>query len=288
MTGDAGPTRRELEVARTFLFVPGTRPDRFDKAVASGADVVILDLEDAVAPSDKEIARANVAAWLTRGGRAVVRVNGPDTPWYDADVSVASSAGAVVLPKTEGPRDIERVASAGLGEAPVIPLLETPAGVLDAERICACPEVVRAGFGNIDFAARVGVDPTSRLALAHARSHIVYASSAAGCAAAPIDGVTTAIDDADLLRSDALHARELGFRAKLLIHPSQVRPVATVLRPTGDEIRWARSVLRESSDGVGVSDGQMVDAPVLMRAQRLLGEALEGSGSDDRADRTER
>lgn len=269
MSGQAGLTRRELEVARTFLFVPGSRPERFDKAVASGADVVILDLEDAVAPQDKDEARANAARWLAAGGRAVVRVNGLGTPWFEDDLALAAAAGAVVLPKSEAPDDLDAINS---GETPVIPLLETPKGVLNAERICAHHAVVRAAFGNVDFAARLGVDPGSVDALAHARSQIVYASSAAECSP-PIDGVTTSIQDVDLLRSDVTRARGLGFGAKLLIHPSQVGPVDEALRPTEAEIRWARSVLDVVSSGVGVVEGHMIDEPVIQRARALLEQA---------------
>jgi citrate lyase subunit beta/citryl-CoA lyase len=267
MTGDHFG-RRQLEVARTFLFVPGTRPDRFDKAVASGADVVILDLEDAVSSKDKDSARHHVADWLAKGGQAAVRVNALDTPWFELDLAVATMATAVVLPKTESPREVELTAELGLGATPLIPLLETPRGVFDAARICARPEVVRVGFGNVDFASHIGVDPGSHSALSHARSQIVYASGDAGCAA-PIDGVTTVIGDTDILLADAVHARELGFGAKLLIHPSHVTPVSDVLRPTEEELEWARAVLAQASTGVGVVEGQMVDEPVLRRARRL-------------------
>jgi len=264
--GRPGLTRRDLELARTFLFVPGSRPERFDKAVASGADVVILDLEDAVAPEEKEEARLNVARWLAAGGRAVVRVNGRGTRWFKDDVALAVSAAAIVLPKAETPEDINAVNS---GETPVIALLETPKGVLNAEVICAHHSVVRAAFGNVDFAARLGVDPSSVAALAHARSHLVYASSAAECAA-PIDGVTTSIQDADQLRADASQARVLGFGAKLLVHPSQVDLVHEVFRPTDAEIRWARSVVDGMTSGVGVVEGHMIDEPVIQRARALL------------------
>lgn len=275
MTENQALTRGDLELARTYLFVPGTRPDRFDKAVASGADVVILDLEDAVAPQQKAEARRNVAAWLGAGGRAVVRVNALDTQWFESDLAEISAAAAIILPKVETVCDVETVDSVGRGGVWLIPLLETPNGLLNVERICSLEQVVRVAFGNIDFAARVGVDPSSRVALSYARSRIVYASSAAGCAA-PIDGVTTAIDDMDRLRSDTLHSRELGFRAKLLIHPSQVAPVAEALGPTLEELRWARSVLEKASGGARALEHEMVDEPVRLRARRLLDEADYG------------
>lgn len=274
MSLTTSPARQHLEMARTFLFVPGSRPDRFEKAVDSGADVVILDLEDAVAPQNKDQARTNVADWLAAGGQAAIRINGIDTPWFEDDLTVLAAATAVVLPKVEELHELELLESLSPDTISVIPLLETPRGVFRAEAIGAHSSVVRMAFGNVDFAARAGVDPGSHVALAHARSQIVYASSAAGCGT-PIDGVTTAVRDIDLLRSDAAHARDLGFRAKLLIHPSQVRPVDEVMRPTQDELRWARAVLADASSGVGVVDGHMVDEPVLMRARRLLDEARD-------------
>jgi citrate lyase subunit beta / citryl-CoA lyase len=272
------------EIQRNVIarHVPGSRPERFDKAVASGADAVILDLEDAVAPQDKDEARVNVAKWMASGGRAVVRVNGLGTRWFEQDLRLAASASAVLLPKAE---DEDEVGVVSGGGTPVIALLETPKGVLNAERICAHPAVVRAAFGNLDFAAHVGVDPGSIAALAHARSHIVYASSAAECAG-PIDGVTTAIHDTDVLRSDASHARDLGFRAKLLIHPAQIGPVDDVFRPSEAELEWARSVLEGLSDGVGVVDGHMTDQPVIRRAQALLGQASVPPAPDDVVGRT--
>jgi len=279
VSGRSDPSRRDLDLARTFLFVPASRPERFDKAVASGADVVILDLEDAVAPQEKDESRLNVARWLAAGGRAVVRVNGRGTRWFQDDVVLAASAAAIVLPKTETPEDVDEVNS---GETPVIALLETPKGVLNAERICAHRSVIRAAFGNVDFAARLGVDPSSITALAHARSHLVYASSAADCAP-PIDGVTTSIQDADQLRADASHSRHLGFGAKLLIHPSQVGPVDEIFRPTQAEILWARTVLDVVSSGVGVVEGHMVDEPVLQRARSLLEQESAQSAKDRRA-----
>jgi citrate lyase subunit beta/citryl-CoA lyase len=261
-------TRHDIEVARTFLFVPGSRPDRFDKAVDSGVDVVILDLEDAVDPAQKREARRHVASWLATGGRAIVRVNALGTKWIEDDLESIAAA-AFVVPKVERASDLELVRDIGSSVTPVIPLIETPRGVLDAERICASSNVIRVAFGNVDFAAAVGVDPSSRTALVHARSQIVYASAAAGCPP-PIDGVTTSVDDTDLVRQDARHGRELGFGAKLLIHPSQVDPAGQVFAPTVDEVSWARSVLGATSGGAGVVDGHMVDEPVRARARRLL------------------
>lgn len=268
-TGFAGARGGALERARTFLFVPGTRADRYDKAAAAGADIVIVDLEDAVAPDDKAVARSHVAAWLASGGTAVVRVNGLDTPWFEADLDAARQATGIMLPKAGDRKDLERVAELTDGTVPVIPLIETARGVMRADGICSGPQVVRVAFGNIDLAAELGVEPVSRLALAAARSQLVYASRAWRLAP-PIDGVTTSISDLDAVTEDALHARELGFGAKLLIHPVQVAAVAGAFEPTAHELAWARAVLDAVENGVGVHDGHMVDEPVLARARRIL------------------
>lgn len=251
--------------ARSFLFVPGDRPDRFAKAAAAGADVVILDLEDAVVPAAKAAAREHVVAWLAEGNTAVVRVNGTGTPWYADDVAaVRDLAVAVMVPKAEPAPELADLPS-------VLPLIETPAGVAAADVMCGLTNVVRPVFGSIDFAAALGVDPLSRTALLHARSTLVLAAAAAGCAP-PVDGVTMALSDMDAVRDDTAHAVELGFTGKLCVHPRQVPVVHEAFRPSEEELAWARSVLA-AGDGVNVVDGQMVDPPVLLRAQRLISRA---------------
>jgi citrate lyase subunit beta/citryl-CoA lyase len=198
---------------------------------------------------------------------AVVRVNAVDTPWYEADVAALRGlASALMLPKAERPEDVGRTGPV------VVPLVETAAGVAAARELCAAPGVVRAAFGSIDLAAQLGVDPNSRTALLHARSTLVLAAAAAGCAP-PVDGVTTALDDPEALTGDTAHAVELGFTGKLCVHPRQLAPVHAALRPTDAELEWARSVLRAGTGGAVAVDGHLVDRPVLLRAERLLGRA---------------
>ena len=265
-----------LRAARTFLFVPGNRPDRFAKAEAAGADVVVIDLEDAVAPDDKDAARSDVAQWLSDGHAAVVRINGADTQWFDDDVAMlgavginhAAEAGAMIA-KAEASEIVSRVATAS--NAPVIPLIETAVGVLNAPGIAATPGVERIAFGAIDFAAELGVDPDDREALLHARSTLVLASAAARVAS-PVDGVTTALRDAEKLTDDVGYAARIGLRGKLCIHPSQVAAVHDRLAPTDDEVAWARRIVDATrADGSAVAvDGHMVDPPVVARAQQIL------------------
>ncbi|MGJ5797632.1 HpcH/HpaI aldolase/citrate lyase family protein [Streptomyces europaeiscabiei] len=266
--------RDRVAAARSLLFVPGSRPDRFDKAASSGADLVIIDLEDAVAPVDKERARDAAEAWLVHGNRAVVRINAPGTPWSAADLGMAARYGCpVMVPKAEDPAALADLAARTAGRCDLVPLIETALGVERAFQVCSTPGAVRAAFGNVDLAAQLGVAHDDRTALAWARSRLVVASSAAGIGA-PVDGVTTAVRDADVLRDDVAHARRLGFTGKLCIHPAQLPGVAAGFTPSAEEVRWARAVL-DAGESVTTVDGQMVDRPVLIRASRVLAAARE-------------
>jgi citrate lyase subunit beta/citryl-CoA lyase len=264
-------THRLLASARSFLFVPGNRPDRFDKAAAAGANVVVVDLEDAVAPAEKDDAREHLRVWLRAGSTAMVRINGRDTPWYDADLALVAEFGAAVMvAKAEDPAELRRIADLRGGLA-VLPLVETAVGVRASTAICATPGVVRCAFGSMDLATELGIDPCDREALLWARSALVMASAAASIAP-PVDGVTTALRDEDTLTADVRYARRLGMTGKLCIHPSQVRPVHTALAPSAAELDWARRILdlaRPDGSAAGV-DGQMVDAPIVERARRIL------------------
>ncbi|MFF5987630.1 HpcH/HpaI aldolase/citrate lyase family protein [Prauserella flavalba] len=271
----------DVASARTLLFVPGHRPDRFGKAAAAGADGVVLDLEDAVGADDKDTAREHVRAWLAEGNAAVVRVNGADTEFHDADLAaLAGLATVVMLPKAEHARDVTAAAAVLGSGTGVVPLVETADGVLRAREICAAPAAVRPAFGSIDLAAQLGVDPDSHTALATARSTLVLAAAGAGCAP-PLDGVTAKLDDEARLVADTEHAVELGFTGKLCVHPRQLAPVHAALAPAEEELRWAREVLAVAEQGsVGVYEGTMVDRPVVLRAERLLSRAgLSGAGA---------
>ncbi len=254
------------------LFVPADRPERFAKAAASGADAVILDLEDAVAADRKEMARAALDAGFT-SLPVIVRVNASGTPWHEADLAAASAHKfhAIMLPKAEAHAGLERAcdlaAKAGIR---IIALIESARGLADARRIAATEGVARLAFGSIDYCADLGCEHT-REALLSARSELVLASRLAGLTA-PIDGVTTAIDDAALVTDDARHARSLGFLGKLCIHPRQVGPAREGFMPTLAEIDWAKRILA-SGDGAVAVDGAMVDEPVRLRARSILARA---------------
>ena len=263
---------------RTYLFVPGTRPERFGKALASGADCVVLDLEDAVAADDKQRARDGIARWFADAtpaerARIVVRINDAASAWFSDDLRTLQDCGCaqVLLPKAEETWQIAAVAAAVPG-ARVLALIESARGVARVDDIAATGSVTRLVFGTLDFALDLEIDisddPTG---LAYAAGRIAIASRVAGLPA-PVAGVTPQLDDAERLLADLALSRRQGFGAKLCIHPSQVAPIHTALRPGAEALDWARRVLAAdaASPGAARLDGRMVDRPVVLQAQRTL------------------
>ena len=272
-------------IPRTYLFVPGNRPERFAKALASGADAVVLDLEDAVAPPDKDAARGAVGQFLAAASaeqhaRLVLRINDEATQWFEADLLllVQTPGCSLMLPKAEQPATLVRVRAACPG-APVLALVESARGVLNAEALAECEGVSRLVFGTIDYALDLDLDLSADpavgdIGLDHAAARLALASRAAGLPA-PVAGVTPDIDDETRLLADFARARAHGFGAKLCIHPKQVAPIHAALVPTATELDWARRVVAaaKGSQGAVQVDGRMVDKPVLQRALRLLARA---------------
>ncbi len=263
--------------ARSYLFVPGTRPDRFEKALRSGADAVILDLEDAVSVAEKDEAREAISAWLSPEHPAYVRVNGASTEWFRDDLGAIARPGlsGVLLPKAEEPAQISEAASLLTDEATIVPILETGLGIWEARTLAAARRVERLAFGALDFALDVGIHGEGE-ELLYARSRLVLASRVAGIPP-PLDGVTAALDDPDRLAADVDRARRLGFGGKLCIHPRQVGAVNRGFSPSEAEVSWARRVV-EAAETAGTGalrvDGEMVDRPVLERARSVL-ESIE-------------
>ncbi len=257
-----------LDLVRAPLFVPGDRPDRFAKAAASETDAVILDLEDAVAPEAKTIARAKLDCAFTRKP-VLVRINACGTPWHCADLAAvrALPVSGVILPKAEDPTEIEAVCRQLNDQVPVLALIETALGLAQVRRIAALPGVPRLIFGSIDFCADMGC-AHARDILLPVRSELVLASRLAG-KPGPIDGVTSRLDELLETRSDAEHARAIGMRGKLCIHPRQVPEVLRGFAPTADEIEWAQRVLCSGTGAVALN-GAMVDEPVRIRARHIL------------------
>jgi citrate lyase subunit beta/citryl-CoA lyase len=262
----------DLGSARSWLFVPGDRSDRFAKAADSGADVVICDLEDAVAADAKAAARSEVASWLSREGAACVRVNAHGTPFHDADVDALAGAPgllAVMVPKAEDPDALRRLGDALGPETVLVPLIETAVGVHRVHELSSVAGVLRLAFGSIDLALDLSAEDEP-LPLLFARSALVLASRVASLPA-PVDGVTPELDDLPIVQAAAQAAAGLGFGGKLCIHPRQVSAVHAGLSPTEEQVRHARRVLTAAADGgAGRVDGQMVDLPLVVRARRLL------------------
>jgi citrate lyase subunit beta/citryl-CoA lyase len=260
--------------ARSFLFVPGNRPERFSKALGSGADAVIIDLEDAVPAQAKLEARAAVAGWLSVEHPVYVRVNGHGSEWHDEDVRVMArrpGLGGLVLPKAQDPRRVADLSEYLTGSATLLPIIESAQGLWSALEIARCPRVERLGFGHLDFQRDLGIDGEDEEIL-FARSHLVFMSRLAGVGA-PLDGITAALDDEAKLRADVERARRLGFGGKLCIHPKQVEAVNRGFLPSEKDIEWARQVMAaaEAAGGGAVRVGsEMVDAPVVERARNIL------------------
>ncbi|WP_433464136.1 HpcH/HpaI aldolase/citrate lyase family protein [Spirillospora sp. CA-128828] len=274
------PLITRVRDARTLLFVPGDRPERFAKAHEAAPGLVVLDLEDAVPAAHKTDARAQVAEWLAAGHTCAVRINPPGTPWHDEDVrAIAGHGCAVVVPKAEDVAALRAIAARLAAPCCLIALIETARGVLGARHLASLPGVERLAFGSFDLAAQLGVSPDDRDALAASRGALVLASAAAGIAP-PVDGVTGSVGDPDRVRDDVRYSRRLGLTGKLCVHPRQLPAADEALRPTGDELRWARSVTQAAAaGGVVVLAGQMVDRPVVERAQRILRTARSGEQS---------
>lgn len=259
----------------TWLFVPASRRDRFESAAACGADQIILDLEDSVPPDAKDVARESAASWLGGNGAGWVRVNGAGTAWQEDDLgAVRGCAGlrGVVVPKAEDPDSLTALRGllpAGVG---VVALVESALGIDRATVLASSGVVDRLAFGSIDFALDIGAEESDE-ALLFARSSLVMASRL-GALPPPLDGVTTSTTDDAAARDAAVRARSLGFGGKLCIHPQQVRPVAEGFRPSATQLDWAARVLEaaagDGEPGTFTVDGQMIDRPVLARAQAIM------------------
>lgn len=263
---------------RSLLFVPGNRPERFDKACAAGADATLIDLEDAVAPNDKAAAREAVRAWLHAARPVYLRVNGADTDWFQDDLALLALPGVrgVVLPKAEHPASITEIHAVAAG-LPVIALIESALGLRNLESIAAAG-IARFAFGSIDFQLDLGISG-EREELLFARSALVLVSRLAGLPP-PVDGVTVALDDPAQLADDIAYARRVGFGGKLCIHPRQVEAVNAGFLPPAADVEWATRVLEaaEKASGNAVRlDGKMIDRPVIDRARAILHAARRGA-----------
>ncbi|WP_128112417.1 HpcH/HpaI aldolase/citrate lyase family protein [Polynucleobacter necessarius] len=266
------PLDTPLGFSANFLFVPGTRPERFAKALDSGASGVVLDLEDAVAEEDKESARNAIrAAWPSftseQKKRLVIRTNSPGSKFYSADLILAQElqVGCLLIPKSES-RDQINGAALILPDTAIIPMIETAIGLDQLKEIANSNQVIRLAIGNLDLQADLGmVCDRQETELQTARYQIVLASRLAQIAP-PIDGVTPSTDDIE-------RAKRMGFGGKLCIHPKQVSIVVKAFTPTEEELAWAARVIeadKASKGGAVKLDGRMIDRPVVLLAQRTL------------------
>lgn len=264
------------------LYVPGDRPERFDKAAASGADLVIIDLEDAVSPDNKDRARANAVEYLAaRAAKAPevhVRINDPRSPRGRDDLSAIAGVpglGGVRVPKVETTDDLDLV-DAVLGTAPVHVLVESARGVSNVDEIAAHPRTAGVGLGEQDLAAELSI--TGGFALDQLRVRVVVAAAAAGIGPVAMS-VFTDLTDEDGLRASCVHGRALGMFGRSAIHPRQVPVIRAAFSPTPAEIAEAREVIEAAGQtGAGafaLPDGRFVDAPILARARKVLALADE-------------
>ena len=269
-------------IPRSYLFVPGDRPQLLAKALDRGADALILDLEDGVAAAAKANARATVAAWLRTGSPMAgatqlwVRVNSvPELA--EADLEAVTPTGrlhGLVIPKAEDPEELAKLDRQLRPSMRLQPLVESARGVLAMEQLAACPRVERIQLGEADLTADLGMDPaTADDELDPIRLQVVVVSAAAHLLP-PVGPASADFRNLELFETTTRRLRRLGFGARLTIHPAQVDVVNRVLTPTAEEQAWARDLLDSAArHGTGVfldGDGKMVDEAVLRSARRIL------------------
>ena len=278
MATDAAAER----IRRSLLFVPAVRPDRFPKALATGADAVCIDLEDGVAPGAKDAARAQALALLAGRGSSTaevsLRINDAKAELGRTDLAALVESGArpdaLMLPKVAGADEIRAVAAAlarGGGALPLIVQIETAAGLLAAADIAAAsPHVSAVFFGAIDLSADLGC-AVEWEALLYARSRVVLAAGAAGVAA--LDSPFMDVPALGALADETSRVRRLGFTGKAAIHPTQVPVIQAAFAPSAAETAWARKIVaayERQQGGVLLVDGQLIELPVVHSARRTL------------------
>ena len=261
-----------LRLCRSLLFLPASNPRAIAKARELCADMIFLDLEDAVKPEDKASARqaAVAAAAEGFGGRPVaIRVNKVGDPWHDDDVTAVATSAAdfLIVPKVQEARELREITDAG---KPVLAMIETAAGVLDAPRIAPLTTGLIAGTN--DLAADLGIPPAGgRRGLVHALQAIVLAARAAGVAA--FDGVYNRLEDDAGLAEECEEGRAFGFDGKTLIHPSQIETANRIFGPSRTELEAARRLVEAATGGAERFEGRMIEAMHVEQARALLSRA---------------
>jgi citrate lyase subunit beta / citryl-CoA lyase len=262
--------------ARSYLFVPANRVERFEKALNTQADAIIVDLEDAVPVDFKIPARERLKYWLTDHPQknVMIRINSKNSEWFADDIQLAkfTNVQAIVLPKTESVADIDAVTA--IRAIDTFALIETPLGFANIRQIAQAKSVKALMFGSIDFQLEMNMQGGYEELLSF-RNEFVLASKLAGIEP-PVDGVTVDFKDEALVEKETLQAKNLGFSGKLCIHPNQVAIVNTTFTPTDIETAWAQRVLDAVNEAQGQAislDGKMIDLPVILRAQKILKQA---------------
>ncbi|WP_288352387.1 CoA ester lyase [uncultured Marinobacter sp.] len=277
VSSETGEHQKELKASLcSILFVPGSRLDRIQKALNSGADAVIVDLEDAVAETDKVAARTSVDRFLADNPqvRVLIRINAAGTEHFVPDLEMCSrqpGVAGIMLPKSEDVHALAKVADCG---KPVWPLVETAKGVLEIPQLIRCPGVVRMSFGALDLCAELDLKPQSKGAvkvLDHCRCQLVLNSCSTGLEP-PVESVYPDINNAEAVEQAARHARQMGLTGMLCIHPRQLEPVHRAFEPDTKDVEWARRVIDKVTDSEAAFtlDDQMIDAPVIARARKIL------------------
>ena len=271
-----------FRVRRSLLFVPAVRPDRYPKALATGADAVCIDLEDGVAFGAKDEARERALALFADRvpvrAEVSLRINDPKTDLGQRDLEAVRQSGiqpdALMLPKCDGPDEIREVAAAlsgALADLPLIVMAETARGVAAAESLAtAAPSVSAVFFGAIDYAADVGCEVSWDAAL-YARSRVIVAAAVARVGA--LDSPYMDVPALDALSEESRRTRALGFTGKAAIHPTQVPVIQAAFSPPADEVAWARRIVdayERNAGGVLLVDGKLIERPVIASARRTL------------------
>ena len=261
---------------RSLLFVPGARPDRFQKAAEAGADLTCIDLEDAVAPQDKDRAREETVRYLSERGNGPrlvgLRVNAVGTEHGEADLAALRDAAGVdfvMVPKPAGTADLDAV-HAAYPRPTIVPVLESARAIQAVDAIADHPGVVAGVYGAIDLSADIGCDLSWEAHL-HARSRCALAFGAARKVL--FDVPYLAVDDPDGLRAETRRAKALGIPARAAIHPAQLGPIHEALAPTEEEVAHAARVAEAfdaAGDGVALLDGKLIELPVIKSARRVL------------------
>lgn len=265
----------------TYLFIPGISEKKILKGLTTSADAIIIDLEDAVLPEDKEKARKLVYEMIQQyhfQAKLYVRINSCQTKWWEDDLKLLNSLTAIqgfMLPKSENPQEIQAVAAYLNDWQELLPLIESAKGINCLDTILtASPKIKRIAFGSVDYALDINVEWTTegkeRL---HAMNEICIKSRAYDLEP-PIDAVFPILDDEESYEEDILLGKQLGFWGKLVIHPNQIAPIKKLYQPPLEKIEWSKKVIdlyeQTSHDGTATLNGKIIDLPIYLLAKRTL------------------